>query len=438
MHDYNCYDTVVYFLTDQTKYKRSDFSSDRHRVAINSSWTSDQNESEIFDNLDESLPLLNHAGGPGVLPPTPPLGSFTTTVEYEAQVAREVRKYRLKYIFCQSCPKFCHNCRSRFPSEKSVYLVLFLCLFERLAYYAAVGNILQPFLDAKHINIPPVIQSLLLGTFLDMLAQLLFPIFGWIADAQVGRYNMLHFSMWLLWFSYGLMTLLHIILYSTMTRLEDTIIMKCYSYLLPVWMIIINIGSAGFQATAIPFGADQILYGPSGQISSFFYWYYWLRNLSAVFLYQILTCTIFNGMIFGLIATASMSVALILNATLNGWFFVDRERRNPLWNIIRIFLATIKAKRPQIRSAFSFSNLAAPTRMDLTKEVHGGQFDSEEVENAKTVGRILMVLLSVSGALIVYRGVNSVMSSNLELQLSRICTVCTCSLTCIHMHALAR
>ena len=44
--------------------------------------------------------------------------------------------------------------------------------------------------------------------------------------------------------------------------------------------------------------------------------------------------------------------------------------------------------------------------MDLTKEVHGGQFDSEEVENAKTVGRILMVLLSVSGVLIAYRGVS--------------------------------
>ena len=250
---------------------------------------------------------------------------------------------------------------------------------------------------------------------MDMLAQLLIPIFGWIADARVGRYNLLHFSMWFLLFSYGLITLLFTLPENTITGNH---------YLLPIWMIIINIGSAGFQATAIPFGADQILYGPSEQISSFFYWYYWLRNLGAIFLYLSFNCTNFNtqwhGIVFGAIATASMSVALILNATLNGWFFIDRERRNPLWNIVKIFLASIKAKRPQIRSAFSFSNLAAPTRMDLTKEVHGGQFDSEEVENAKTVGRILMVLLSVSGALIVYRGVSVMQElTKFRLQLSK-------------------
>ena len=246
----------------------------------------------------------------------------------------------------------------------------------------------------------PAVQSLFFSIFMDMLAQLLFPIFGSIADARVGRYRMLHFSMWFLWLSYGLITLLF--------TLDGKV--SWNQYLLPVWMIIINIGSAGFQATAIPFGADQIVYGPSEQISSFFYWYYWLRNLGALFLFLSFTCTNFDtqwhGIVFGLIATASMSVALIINGILSGWFFVDPEKRNPLWNIIKIYLAATKAKRPKIRSAFSFSNLPAPTRMDLTKEVHGGQFDSEEVENAKTVGRILMVLLSVSGALIAYRGVS--------------------------------
>jgi hypothetical protein len=235
---------------------------------------------------------------------------------------------------------------------------------------------------------------------MDMLAQLLFPIFGWIADARVGRYNMFHFSMWFLWFSYGLITLLF--------SLDDTV--SWNRYLLPIWMIVINIGSAAFQATTIPFGADQIVYGSSEQISSFFYWYYWLRNLGSFFLYLSFTCTNFDtqwhGIVFGLVATASMSIALILNAALNGWFFIDPEKRDPLWNIIKIFVATIKAKRPQIRSAFSFSNLPAPTRMDLTKTVHGGQFESEEVENAKTVGRIVMVILSMSGALITYRGVS--------------------------------
>ena len=252
------------------------------------------------------------------------------------------------------------------------------------------------------------VKSLTFSITMDMLAHLLIPIFRWIADARVGRYCMFHFSMWFLWISYGLITLLF--------TLGDRI--SWNHYLLPVWMTIINIGSAGFQATAVPFGADQILNGASGQISSFFYWHYWLRNLGAVILYLSLKCTTdsidtqWHGVVFGLIATTSMSLALILNGILSGWFFIDREKRNPLWNIIKIYLAATKAKRPKIRSAFSFSNLPAPTRMDLTKEVHGGQFDSEEVENAKTVGRILIVLLSVSGALIAYRGVSMIVGYN--------------------------
>ena len=379
----------------------------RHRVAINTSADPDPSQSELHNYLDESVPLLDHASwilSPPTLTSLAPRRSFTTSDEFEAQVAKEVRIYRLKYIFCQSCPKFCRNCRHRFPSEKSSYLVLLLCLFERLAYYAAVGNILQPFLNTAYPTISPALRSLLFSVFMDMLAQLLFPIFGWIADARVGRYTMLHFSMWFLWLSYGLITLLF--------TLDSTGTVTWNRYLLPVWMIVINIGSAGFQATAIPFGADQIVYGPSEQISSFFYWYYWLRNLGAVFLYFSFTCSNFNtqwyGIVFGLIATASMSVALVLNAILRGWFSIDPEKRDPLWNIVKIFAAAVRAKRPQIRSAFSFSSLPAPTRMDLTKEVHGGQFESEEVENAKTVGRILMVLLSVSGALIAYRGVSHV------------------------------
>ena len=363
--------------------------------------------------FDESVPLLLNRTGGGPSPTVSVRGSqYTTTEEYEAQIAREVRKYRLKYIFCQSCPMFCRNCRDRFPSEKSVYLALFLCLFEKLAYYTVAGNILHPFLNSSVPQLSPAIKSLVFSISMDMLAHLLIPIFGWIADARVGRYHMFHFSMWFLWFSYGLITLLF--------SLDDgTSVTDWNCYLLPVWMIIVNIGSAGFQATAVPFGADQILNGASGQISSFFYWYYWLRNLGAIILYPSFTCyttsgtnynTQWHGVVFGLLATATMSTALILNSSLHRWFFIDREKRNPLWNIIKIYLATVEAKRPQIRSAFSFSNLPAPTRMDLTKAVHGGQFDSEEVENAKTVGRILLVLLSVSGALIAYRGVSVIIS----------------------------
>ena len=353
------------------------------------------------DPQNHRLPLLNHHTSYELSQTKPAKKTFLSTDELEADIQSDMRKYRLKYLFCQSCSTFCISCRRRFPSEKSVYLALLLCFLERVAYYAAVGNILQPFLINANPHFTPFVHTLLFSVYMDMLAQLLFPLFGWIADAWVGRYNMLHFSMWFLWLGYGLLTFLF--------SLDNHITWN--RYLLPVWMIVINIGSAAFQANAVPFGADQIMYGTSEHISSFFYWYYWMRNFGAIFLSLSFTCSNphaqWHGYItFGLLSTASMSLALILNGLMKNWFHIDDKRRNPLWTIIKIFLAATVAKRPKIRSAFSYSNLAAPTRIDLTKDIHGGKFDCEEVENAKTVGRIVIVLLSVSGALIVYRGVS--------------------------------
>lgn len=371
------------------------------KLAINSCRKDEPSQSLSVKDYHPLLYQSSSADFPLTRSTTLKKKTFLTSDELEADIEREMRIYRCKHIFCQSCRVFCQSCRGRFPSEKSVYLVLLLCLLERVAYYNSVGNILKPFLYDLYPGISPAIQALLFSVFMDMLAQLLFPLFGWIADARVGRYNMLNFSMWFLWLSYGLMTLVF--------TFDGQI--SWNRYLLPIWMTVINIGSAGFQANAIPFGADQIMYGTSEHISSFFYWYYWVRNFGSIFLSLSFTCRDsyarwYGYLTFGLVSTVCMSVALVLNSLKKGWFFVDNKRQNPIWNIIKIFFAAMVAKRPRVRSAFSYSNLPAPTRMDLTKRVHGGKFDSEEVENAKTVGRVLTVVLSMSGALIVYRGVS--------------------------------
>ena len=62
-------------------------------------------------------------------------------------------------------------------------------------------------------------------------------------------------------------------------------------------------------------------------------------------------------------------------------------------------------KRPVHRSAFSFSGARPPSRLNLTKKVHGGEFTSEEVEDVKTFLRLLVVLLFVLSSLVLYTGV---------------------------------
>ena len=338
-------------------------------------------------------------------------GLSSSYEEYtEAQIARDVRKYRFKNCCKNSCLLFPKNVLRRVPKGKAVYLVLFLCYLERVAYFAAVGNIIVPFLDIY--NLPDAVDSLIQSLSLYMVAHVLFPITGWFADVWIGRYRMAHIGLWLLWIGYALVTTVFSIEAATITNFDKP---GAIRYLLPVCFIIINLGSASFQASAIPFGADQIAHRSSDELSSYFYFYYWVRNLGAIFLFISFTCNNFgstlHGIIFGFISTLSITIALATNAVFKDWFVVDKQKKNPIKVVGKVYYSAMVVKRPKNRSAFSYSGTTPPSQIDLVKETHGGKFSSEEVEDAKTFGRLLTVLITLSGALMVWNGVRYFMKN---------------------------
>ena len=61
--------------------------------------------------------------------------------------------------------------------------------------------------------------------------------------------------------------------------------------------------------------------------------------------------------------------------------------------------------QPVFRSAFTYGEV--PSRLDLAKDRYGGPFTTEEVEDVKTFGRILLVLISLFGFLLLPYSVTS-------------------------------
>ncbi|CAI8051360.1 Solute carrier family 15 member 4 [Geodia barretti] len=177
--------------------------------------------------------------------------------------------------------------------------------------------------------------------------------------------------------------------------------------------VLIAVGSSGVEVNLIPFGADALLYKTSEELSSYFYWYYWGRNLGA--LAYILSFLVHGSTthtaLFSLSIAAALTLALSLSFICENWLSDDQERQNSpklIWNILR---CAFRAERPQARSAFSFTGEASrPQRLDLAKRQHGGKFHSEEVEDVKTFLRLLLLLFSIGGALTVYTGILEVMS----------------------------
>lgn len=327
--------------------------------------------------------------------------TFTSTEEFDALVSRDAMKFRLQYLCNISFPKYNQYRKRRVLSGKGVILVLFLGFLERLAYWGALGNILPAFLEITDLT--KANQALVLSVLQNVIAQLLYPIAGYIADVWLGRYKAVHWSLWVLWCGYALLAFSFS--FDNSSEPSDSF----NRYLLPVCFLIINIGAAGFQANMIPFGADQIIYTASEQLSSYFYWYYWTRNLAGITYALSVSCSNLDPkdrvVIFATLGTASVTLALICNMLLKSWLFIDPERWNPVKTVGKVLYFAARVKRPQIRSAFSVGR-KPPPRIDLAKERHGGRFNTEEVEDVKTFLRLLVVLVAIIGALVIYTGVS--------------------------------
>ena len=59
-----------------------------------------------------------------------------------------------------------------------------------------------------------------------------------------------------------------------------------------------------------------------------------------------------------------------------------------------------KTKYPERRSAFTYIDEEEPSRLDYGKHKFGGPFTEEEVEDVKTILRLLPLFLSSFGALV--------------------------------------
>ena len=92
---------------------------------------------------------------------------------------------------------------------------------------------------------------------------------------------------------------------------------------------------------------------------------------------------------------SGVSVSLVL---LSHSFFKHKLKnisliKNPIKLIVRVLCYARKHKYPENRSALTYWEEEAPSRLDLGKDKYGGPFTEEEVEDVKTVFRILPLFI---------------------------------------------
>lgn len=368
----------------------------------------------------ERAPLLSSRHGSSGLQ-SDSLSTSSNLLEEESLSHFNWQRERLR------CKKMFYN---RVPKGKAVFVVFLVNLLESFAFHGALDLIQFTVFGVRTSHG----ESDFLFTILYFtVGRVFYPFAGLIADVYVGRYRVIHAGLWM--FFVGFVTIL--------------ISMACEwfsnSFALKVLAIIATalfmLGSASVESTIIPFGVDQIQQGASSdEISSYFSWYYFGRNLGYLlniltsFMIQVAVRKVNNDLgwpelnvnsskkvtkmehtiafsLAGFFALAGLMMAMLLLYCFK--FYRARHRKNPVRSICNIlyFAATVKRHAPRYRRSFRYGE-ERKSRIELAKIEFDGIYSSEEVEDVKTFFRVLFLVVSLGGCFATF-GAVSLFSSSL-------------------------
>ena len=156
------------------------------------------------------------------------------------------------------------------------------------------------------------------------------------------------------------------------------------------------VGLCSFKANIIQYTIDQLVGASAGLLNAFIYW-----NSAAVpivgMFFEMSRCLIH---IQYYVPVSSFMAMIAVSLVLVSYSFFKHKLenisliKNPTKLIVRVLCYAKKHKYPENRSALTYWEEEAPSRLDLGKDKYGGPFTEEEVEDVKTFFRMLPILIA--------------------------------------------
>ena len=215
---------------------------------------------------------------------------------------------------------------------------------------------------------------------------LLLPIGGWLADAYFGRYRVICFGMWTMWFGAmmnGCSFVIGKVFLTYGSHGDPWVSFAC--------RVIMGAGFGAFQANIIQFGIDQLMDASSTEVKSFISWYTLTTFSSGFTLYYSSYCT--PPYVAVLVVAVCLTVAVISNFLLNHWLNKEQVVNNPLPLILKVVYFSVRNKDQRHRQNLMSSKQGILSMLNISKRVYGGPFSSDQVEDVKTCFRILVVFV---------------------------------------------
>ena len=242
------------------------------------------------------------------------------------------------------------------------------------------------------------------------------PLVGWLADVKLGNYGVFKIGSILLFFT----SVLGCVCMLVFENVDDH---NRLAYIIsgdvtPVAIYSLGtIGGISCLVTALQLGLDQMPDASAVNISSFIAWFVWSISfgfwLAEMFFFMPYVCfrqadsmtqslhveilSDDNGSIAQVVVLLPVFCTSIVCSSLfifaPKWMIIEPKSPQSLKTIYQVLKFAAKHKAPLNRSALTYWEDNIPSRMDLGKSKYGGPFTTEQVEDVKTVFKILVVLL---------------------------------------------
>ena len=258
-------------------------------------------------------------------------------------------------------------------------MILFWDLFIAIGYYLVMSFLLVD--DSFHAN----------GRKVEAGLSFTLVVAGYLGDFLISRHRLVLAG---LYSSFVVLIILLLMLSQLMLTGYPLLIFKIIFYIL-----LITVGAV--RVNMLPFNIDQLIGSSSDELTAIIHWHN-LGPLLAIFI-GISTNSLVIRCLFCLGSVIICVAAVLVSHGLFNHYLETTPVNtvNPVKLIVRVLCYARKHKYPENRSALTYWEEEAPSRLDLGKDKYGGPFTEEEVEDVKTVLRLLplVFIFGLSGGL---------------------------------------
>ncbi len=265
--------------------------------------------------------------------------------------------------------------------NKGVLLVLVLNFLTTCVYYYLSGSAQE---SHNHCRVCFKFILVPLGLVLTFS--------GWLADVRFGRYNVIYWSSLMMWLSSVLLVISLII----------TRVVKWHAnFLHIVFLVCLGIAYGGFQGSIIQFGIDQLIDASSDEIVAYINWHSWSYvssgAIEAIEVFASECISQEHKILTPFLLCLGLSILIVLLFLCNTVLIKEPVTQNLFRLIHNVLKYASKFKHPRLRSAFTYCEDDPPSRIDFGKSKYGGPFTTEQVEDVKTLFKLLGIVI-IAGA----------------------------------------